>query len=87
MRRIRPPFALGRIEHWNWAHSESKAAWLKPLLPGQRLMPAFIGRLRQCAAEQPQAQIIRCDADIQTEWGVKTVRAPFNEPGLRLVNY
>jgi hypothetical protein len=79
VRRIRPPFAMGRIEHWNWAHSQSRAAWLKPLLPGQRLMPDCIERLRQCAAERPQAQIVRCDAEIQTEWGLRTVRAPFDQ--------
>jgi hypothetical protein len=79
VRRIRPPFALGRIEHWNWAHSESRAAWLKPLLSGQRVEPAYIARLRQCADEHPQAQIVRCDAEIQTEWGLETVRAPFDQ--------
>ncbi len=27
-RRVRPPRALGRVEHWNWAHAQGEADWL-----------------------------------------------------------
>lgn len=46
VRVIRPPSALGRVEHWNWAHFQSEADWLKPLFAGDWLEPGFISTLR-----------------------------------------
>ncbi|MDB6112752.1 MAG: hypothetical protein JWR69_4502 [Pedosphaera sp.] len=82
VRRLRPPAALGRIEHWNWAHAQSQAAWLKPLLAGGRLQPTYVERLQGCIHERPGARFIRCDAEIQTEWGPETLRAPFAEAAI-----
>ena len=28
VRRLRPPRGLRRLEHWNWAHAQSRAGWL-----------------------------------------------------------
>ena len=61
-RLVKPPEELKRIEHWNWAHSQSRAGWLKPLFPGEELKPAAAARFRQRIAACPQAQLIRCDA-------------------------
>jgi hypothetical protein len=77
VRRHRPPLALGRIEHWNWAHAQSQATWLKPLLAGGRLQPTYVERLLGCINDRPAARFIRCDAELQTEWGPETLRAPF----------
>ncbi len=77
VRRLRPPAVLGRVEHWNWAHLQGRSAWLKPLLSGECLKPAYVERLKQCVREQPQAQLVRCDAELRTEWGIETVAAPF----------
>ena len=46
-RKIQPPAELGRVEHWNWLHQESKADWFKPLFAGDWLEPIYIARLRE----------------------------------------
>ncbi|MDB6022020.1 MAG: hypothetical protein JWQ04_1877 [Pedosphaera sp.] len=77
VRRVTPPGELSRIEHWNWAHSQSQAAWLKPLSPGEHLKPLFVERLKQRISERPKAQVIRCDIELRTEWGPEILTAPF----------
>jgi hypothetical protein len=76
-RRLRPPRGLKRLEHWNWAHAQSRADWLKLLLPGEELRPAYVERLEELAAQKPRAKFIRCDLALQTEWGSAEERAPF----------
>jgi hypothetical protein len=49
-RKIRPPTELGRVEHWNWLHQQSKADWLKPLFAGDWLEPLYVARVREIAA-------------------------------------
>src|SRR5690242_5666616 len=47
VRRMKAPFPLKRTEQWNWAHSQSEAEWLKLLLPGEQLKPAYVQRLKE----------------------------------------
>ncbi|MDB6016928.1 MAG: hypothetical protein JWR19_1417 [Pedosphaera sp.] len=79
VRRVCPPLALGRIEHWNWAHAQAEADWIKPLFAGERLLPAYVGRLQKCVSQRPRAQFVRCDAEISSEWGRETLHAPFTQ--------
>jgi hypothetical protein len=58
VRVIQPPQALERVEHWNWAHYQSRAAWLKPLFAGDWLEPAYIGRLREAIAADPRCRYV-----------------------------
>lgn len=39
VRVVKPPRELGRVQHWNWAHHQSHADWLKPLFVGDWLEP------------------------------------------------
>ncbi len=57
-RRARPPFELGRVEHWNWAHHESAAEWLKPLFMGDWLEPAYVAELRAALLGHPEARYV-----------------------------
>jgi hypothetical protein len=77
VRRVNPPFEMGRIEGWNWAHAQAQAEWLKLLLPGERLKTEYVERLKRRIAERPNAAVIRCDAAVETEWGEVILKAPF----------
>jgi hypothetical protein len=79
VRRVKPPFAMKRIEYFNWLHTQAQAAWLKPLLPGEQLKAAYVERLRQRMSEKPRAQFIRCDLALDTEWGTENLVAPFEQ--------
>ena len=57
-RRVRPPFELGRVEHWNWAHYEAKSDWLKPVFAGDWLEPDYVARLRVAAFANPGCRYI-----------------------------
>jgi hypothetical protein len=87
VRNVRPPRELERIEHWNWAHAQAQSAWLKLLLPGERLMPEYVARLRQICRENPRAGLVRCDAEVATEWGPETELAPLTRASLRPVEF
>lgn len=65
-RVVRPPFELGRVEHWNWAHSQATADWLKPLFVGDLLAPEYIARVYERVLARPAARIIRCE--LETRW-------------------
>jgi hypothetical protein len=82
VRRLRPPRGLKRLEHWNWAHAQSRGGWVKLLLPGEELRPAYVERLGRCVAERPHARFIRCDVELRTEWGPVISRAPFAGNGV-----
>jgi hypothetical protein len=58
VRRVRPPFELGRVEHWNWAHHEAKADWLKPVFAGDWLELDYVARLRAAIDAHPAARCI-----------------------------
>jgi hypothetical protein len=57
-RKVQPPAALDRVEHWNWVHHESKADWLKPLFVGDWLDPDYVARLRGVIAEYPGCRYV-----------------------------
>jgi hypothetical protein len=65
VRRMKPPAPMSLIEHWNWTHAQSEADWLKPLLPGDKLMPHFVEKVLQRAALNKPAKLIQCDYVIQ----------------------
>src|SRR5690242_10449136 len=85
VRRVQAPGELNRLEHWNWAHAQTQAEWLKPLPAGGELKPAYVEALRQRIHQQPQAQLIRCDAEVRTDWGPEAVRAPFPQGSLSAI--
>jgi glycosyltransferase involved in cell wall biosynthesis len=58
--RIRPPIALGRVEHWNWAHHQATGEWLKPIFAGDWLEPEYVARLRASAESTPGCSYIFC---------------------------
>jgi hypothetical protein len=76
VRCVSAPFEMARIVHWNWSHAQSQAEWIKPLLPGAQLKATYVERLLQRASERPHAALLRCDADVRTEWGAEVLRAP-----------
>ncbi len=81
--RVKPCQELGRVQHWNWAHAQAQAAWLKPLFVGDLLLPSYIERIRERAVTQPTCSLIRCEYETQFGDGgrVATV-APFKEISL-----
>jgi hypothetical protein len=58
VRRVRPPFELGRVEHWNWAHFESHAEWLKPVFAGDWLEVDYTAKLRAASLANPGCRYI-----------------------------
>lgn len=78
MRRVRPTVAMNAFEHWNWAHSQAQAGWLKPVAPGVELKPTFVEHLKERIASRPEARIIRCNLELRTEWGHEVLAAPFS---------
>jgi hypothetical protein len=58
VRRVQPPFELGRVEHWNWAHHEAGADWLKPVFAGDWLEPDYVARLRAGIAANPACRYV-----------------------------
>ncbi len=90
VRRVQAPGEMTRVEHWNWAHAQAQADWLKPLPMGGELKPVYVEALNQRIHQQPQARLVRCDAEVRTEWGLETVRAPFAQTSISpadLMNY
>jgi hypothetical protein len=87
VRRLRPPRGLKRLEHWNWAHAQSRAAWLKLLLPGEELRPAYVERLGELVIRKPHVRFIRCDLALQTGWGPVEERAPFPRSGIEAAEF
>ena len=82
VRRLQTPGSLTRLEHWNWAHAQAQGEWLKPLPAGGELKPVYVEALKQRILQQPQARLVRCDAEVRTEWGPEIVRAPFPQGGV-----
>jgi len=83
VRVVRPDLELGRIEHWNWAHSEARADWLKPLFVGDILFPAYVAKLHERATKKPEAKFIRCEMETRQEGRpTRTTRTPFSDESL-----
>ena len=87
VRQVKAPSELKRLEHWNWLHSQARADWLKPLLSGDILKPEYVARLRKRVDEKPQAQLVRCNAELRTEWGMEILRAPFVHAGIEAAQF
>ena len=81
VKRVQPPYELDRVQHWNWAHGQAEARWLKPLFVGDLLKPAYVERVRKRVEARPQAQAVRCEFEMRTGTQVRTTRAPFKEEG------
>lgn len=58
VRLVKPGIELGRVEHWNWAHFQSSAAWLKPLFAGDWLDAEYIGAVRREIEAAPQCRYV-----------------------------
>ena len=56
--RVRPPFELGRVEHWNWAHHLAEADWLKPVFAGDWLELEYVAKLRAAVAAHPDCRYV-----------------------------
>lgn len=90
VRRIQATSGLAPLEHWNLAHSQAQSAWLKPLPTGSELRPTFVEAFRQRIVQRPQARLVRCDAEVRTEWGPQIVHAPFPQSAINpaeMLNY
>lgn len=56
VRRVRPPYELGRVEHWNWAHYTAEGNWLKPIFAGDWLDLEFVAKLRAALDANPSCR-------------------------------
>jgi hypothetical protein len=56
--RAQPPYELGRVEHWNWAHHQATGEWVKPLFVGDWLEPAYVGQLRASLIGNPDCKYV-----------------------------
>ena len=82
VRQVKPPYALGRVQHWNWAHAEGRAEWLKPLFVGDLLLPLYVERLRQRIQIKSGAQIVRCDFQMRKGDKISATSVPFQQTSL-----
>lgn len=82
VRRVKPVFELGRVQHWNWAHAQSSAEWLKPLFVGDLLFPQYVGRLRERVEARPASALVRCESELRAPEGTWSGEVPFEERSL-----
>lgn len=81
VRRVKPPRELEGVQRWNWAHAQGEAEWLKPLIAGDSLKPDYVERLRQRVEARPQAQIVRCEFEMENAGKIHR-RAPVRQDHL-----
>lgn len=81
VQRVKPSRELGRVQHWNWAHAQGQADWLKPLFVGDLLKPEYVARLRQ-RTQKPEAHVVRCEFEMRTSVGSTVSSAPFRHESL-----
>jgi hypothetical protein len=87
-RLVRPPFELGRVEHWNWAHGQVTSDWLKPLFVGDLLAPRYVKALLARVVARPKARLVRCEFTVRTsENEYQATRAPCLEQTLTPVEF
>jgi glycosyltransferase involved in cell wall biosynthesis len=55
---IRPERPLGRVEHWNWIHYQSRSEWLKPIFSGDSLKRDYFRTVRLAIEEHSQCKFI-----------------------------
>src|SRR6516164_7731796 len=83
VRRVQPDYELGRVQHWNWAHGQGEAEWLKPLFVGDLLKPNLVASHRRRIESKPGAQIIRCEFELAIAGKIQpAVRVPFQQESL-----
>ena len=83
VRRVQPPRELGRVQHWNWAHAQGNAEWLKPLFVGDLLLPGYVERVRARAEARSACGIIRCEYETRLAGSAPRVTiTPFAEIAL-----
>lgn len=87
VRRLKPPATLKPIEHWNWTHAQSDADWLKPLLPGDKLMPHFVEKILQRISLGKPAKLVQCDYVIQFRTGGISNPVTFDKTSLTSAEY
>ena len=56
--RVHPSDELGRVEHWNWAHHQATADWVKPIFVGDWLEPSYIRELRAATIGYPDCKYV-----------------------------
>lgn len=76
VRRVKPPFELGRVQHWNWAHGQGEAEWLKPLFVGDLLKPDYVKCHRQRIEARPQAELVRCEFETNLAGKIQSAALP-----------
>lgn len=59
-RKVRPPSELQRVEHWNWLHFQSSAAWVKPLFAGDWLEPDYLASVVREIEAAPACRYVYC---------------------------
>lgn len=82
VRRVKPLYELGRVPHWNWAHAQGAAEWLKPLFVGDLLLPGYVRQLRERIERQPHAHLVRCEFEIRASQNTSQTAAPFQKERL-----
>ena len=83
VRRVKPDYELGRVQHWNWAHGQGAADWLKPLFVGDLLKPDYVKSHRQRIEARPPAQIVRCEFEIHAAGKIQAAApAPVTQDSL-----
>ncbi len=73
--RVKPPRELKRVAHWNWAHSQSTAEWIKPLFVGDFLEATYVEKVL-ARAGRTKSNLIRCEFQWVTPTFVNTAPAP-----------
>ena len=76
IRIVKPPYELGRVEHWNWAHAASEADWMKPLFAGDLIATTYVAQLSERILANPSVHVVRCEFEFKTEKGVIRTTAP-----------
>lgn len=88
VRRVKPPFELGRVQHWNWAHAQARADWLKPLFVGDLLRPQYVARVGERVRRRPECAIVRCEFEQRVNGAVTMVTGtPFAAESLTPVEF
>jgi hypothetical protein len=82
VRRIKPLWELGRVQHWNWAHAQAQATWLKPLFVGDILFPHYVERLHARVEKRPDSALVRCEFQTRRPGTTATTSVPFEEQSL-----
>ena len=84
---VKPPRELGRVQHWNWAHAQAGAEWLKPLFVGDLLKPAYVETVRRRVEARPDAQIVCCKFESKSATRTERSFVPFTQDSLTATEF